>query len=265
MIRTLSLWKWPSVSIRGAVRMWRRDIVLYRRSYKMNILPNFFQPILYLVAIGVGLGVYLRDAIGGVPYIQFIAPGLAATAAMNGSVFEITFNLFIKMNVSRIYDSVITTPLEPEDAGLGELMWTTTRSALYSVGFLAVLGALGHVDVWGALLAFPALVLVGMAFALVGCIYTCSVPSIDYFTYFFVLIVTPLFLFSGIFFPVEDLPRVAQIVAWLTPLHHGVELTRAITLGNTNVGVWGHALWLAGFCLLTFPPAINLFRRRLVV
>lgn len=264
MERLLLLWRWPSVSLRGAGRMWLRDLTLYRRAWTMNILPNFFEPLLFLVAIGFGLGLYLRNSVEGVPYGHFIAPGLAAAAAMNGAVFEVTFNVFVKANFARLYDAVITTPLEPEDCAAGELMWAVSRSLIYTVAFVSIMAALGYIRSPAGAVALVALPLVGLALGLVGLIFTSLVPSIDFYTYFFTLFVTPLFLFSGIFFPIEVLPKAVGVLAWFTPLYHGVEMARALTLGGDLGAAGGHALWLVVFSAVLLPPALNLFRRRLI-
>ena len=246
--------------------MWERDLTLYRRTYKYNLLPQFFAPILYLLSIGLGLGRYLGSEIGGVPYVQYIAPGLAAMAAMNGVVFELTFNLYGKLQFARLYDAVIATPLEPEDVAVGELLWALTRCMIYVVGFLVVMAMFGDLTSFsGALLALISLPLVGIVFGLIALIYTCIVPSIDFFTYFFVFFYTPLFLFSGIFFPIENLPAAAEYAAFLSPLYHGVEMTRRFALGGDMGTALLHAAILVGFSLILFPPAINLMRRRLVV
>ncbi|HVL99387.1 MAG TPA: ABC transporter permease [Egibacteraceae bacterium] len=255
----------PNASLRAATRLWRRNMTLYRRSWHRNILPNFFEPLLYLVSIGLGLGLFIGEQILGVDYVVYIAPGLAAAAAMNGAVFEVTYNVYVKLRYYHLYDAVVTTPLEPEDVALGELLWATTRSFIYGTAFLLVIAALGYVRSPAALLAPLAVVLIGGAFALIGMIVTTLMPGIDFFSYFFTLFITPLFLFSGIFFPVEVLPAAAQPIAWLTPLHHGVEIVRALLLTGEVRAVAGHALWLAVFSALLYAPAVNLFRRRLVV
>ncbi|MDP8970063.1 MAG: ABC transporter permease, partial [Actinomycetota bacterium] len=197
----LQLLRWPNVSPRCAARMWQRNLTLYRRSWTRNVLPSFFEPLLYLLSIGFGLGLYVGDRILGVDYVVFIAPGLAAAAAMNGAVFEVTFHVYFKLRYGRLYDAVITTPLEPEDVAAGELLWAVTRSLIYGTAFLVVMAALGYVASPAALIAPIGFVLVGASFGLVGLIYTTLIPQADLFSYFFTLFVTPLFLFSGIFFP----------------------------------------------------------------
>ena len=260
-----SLWRWPDVSPRAAVRMWRRDLTLYRRSWRRNILPNFLEPLLYLLAFGLGLGTYIGTEILDVPYAAFIAPGLAASSAMYGAMFEVTYNVFVKMNFEKLYDAVITTPLEPEDVAAGELLWAVTRSFIYGTAFIAVIVALGHAHSPWTIAAPFALPLIGASMAMAGLIFTALVTNIDRFTYLFNFIVVPMFLFSGIFFPIERLPDAAQTIAWLTPLHHGVEMSRALVLTGDVATAASHAAWLVVFTAVLFPAAIELVRRRLVV
>jgi lipooligosaccharide transport system permease protein len=253
----------PAASPTRAWRTWRRNAILFRRGWRRFVLPNFLEPVLYLFAIGVGLGAYVRTEIAGIPYVDYIAPGLAAASAMYGAIFELTYNVFVKLRFHRVYDAVITTPLEPGDVGLGELMWAVTRSFMYGSVFLSVVVVLGHAHAWTTVLAFLLLPLVGLSMGLLALIYTALVRDIELFTYFFNVFVIPLFLFSGIFFPVADLPLVVQGIAWLTPLYHGVEMSRALVLSGDLLGALQHVVWLVVFCALLLPLALNLFARRL--
>jgi len=260
----LRAWRWPSVSWPNAGRMWQRNAMLFRRGWRLFVIPNFFEPVLYLLSIGLGLGLYVGQQIMGIEYVVFIAPGLAAASAMNGAVFEVTYNIFVKLQYAKLYDAVITTPLEPEDAAAGELAWAVTRSLMYGVTFVVVMAVLGYVRSPLALLTPIAVAEIGVGFAALGLLITAIIPRIELYTYFFTMFVTPMFLFSGIFFPIDDLPAAVRPVAWFTPLHHGVELLRALCLSGDLASAGGHALWLAVFCVLLGPPAINLMRRRLV-
>jgi lipooligosaccharide transport system permease protein len=263
-MRVLALWRPPSVSPRGALRIWQRNLLLYRRSWLMNILPNFFSPLLYLVSIGIAVGVYIGTKISGIEYVVFLAPALAGNAAMNGGVFETTYNVFVKMRFSKLYDAVITTPLEPEDVAAGELAWATTRAVLYGMAFLVVMLGFGFIHSWLAVLTPIEFALLGLVFALVGMIFTALSPSIDYFSYFFTLFVTPLFLFSATFFPISNLPQPLQVVAWISPLFHGSEALRDLTLRGDLGDAALHSLWLLVACLVLLPPALNLMRSKLV-
>jgi len=261
----LDIVRWPQASPRGALRIWQRNVILYRRSWLSNILPNFFSPVLYLLSIGIGVGFYVGTRISGLPYTVYLAPALAANAALNGAVFETTYNVFVKLKWDKVYDAAITTPLEPEDIALGELLWGTTRAVIYGVAFMVVMLFLGDLRSPLAILSLVAFALIGLVFALIGLIFTSLAPTIDWFSYFFTLFVMPIFLFSGTFFPVDRLPAPLQVVSWFSPLSHGAEMLRDLMLRGNLLGAAGHGLWLAVACAILYPPACNLFRRRLVV
>jgi lipooligosaccharide transport system permease protein len=261
--RTPSLLRIPDVRLRSAWRLWERNAAIYRRTYKLNILPNFFEPFFYLLAMGLGLGAYL-SRIKGVEYIDYIAPGLVATAAMFGTSFEVTFNCFVKMQFGKIYDAAMATPLTIEDVGLGELLWGTTRALIYGQVFLLIASAFGVVHTPLALLSPIAITMIGLMFSVIGLTFTAIVPLIDYFTYYWTLFITPMFLFSGIFFPLDRFPDWAKVVAWFMPLHHAVNLMRALTLtGDLRDAVLA-AAWIAVLTAGLFVLPLNLLRRRLV-
>lgn len=254
----------PSVSLRAAGYTWQRNAITFSRAWRSYLLPNFLEPLLYLLAIGLGIGVYVGRQIGDVPYPAYIAPGLAASSAMYGAVFHLTYNTFVKLEYQRAYDAVITTPSEPEDVALGELLWAVTRAGLYGGAFVTIVVLLGYADSWWTPLAYLGLPLVGLSMGLVALLFTVIVTDIERFTYFFNLFIIPLFLFSGIFFPITTLPDAAQRLAWLTPLHHGVEMTRSLVLTGAPGRALAHAAWLVVFSALLLPPTLNLMRRRLI-
>lgn len=262
--RLRGLWRMPPVSLPRAWRVWSRNALLFRRGWKKFVLPNFLEPLLYLLAIGLGLGMFVGDQIAGVPYAEWIAPGLAASSAMYGATFELTYNVYVKLNFHHSYDAIVTTPVEAEDIALGELLWGTTRGALYGTTFMIVVVAFGYASSWWALLSVPLLALVALSMGLLGLIFTALTPDIEMYTYYFNVFIVPLFLFSGIFFPITTLPEIAQPLAWLTPLHHGVEMNRALVLTGDIVTALQHAAWLVVFSALLVPPALNLVRRKLI-
>ncbi len=236
------------IDLRMATVVWWRNVTVYRHTWVLNILPNFFEPLLYLLGMGVGLGFYMQDGIDGANYLAFIGPGLLAAAAMNGAVFETTYNMYVKMYFAKLYDAFLCTPAQIQDIAIGELMWAVTRSAIYGLGFLSVLVGLtiaGYpvLTSWTAIFLFPAALLIGLMFGLIGQLFTSSIRSIDLYSYFYTLFITPLFLFSGIFFPVERFPY-GEEVAFFTPLHHGVRLCRALASGEITSDVWISAGWM---------------------
>jgi lipooligosaccharide transport system permease protein len=253
----------PDIRLSSAWHLWERDAAIYRRTYKLNILPNFFEPFLYLLAMGLGLGAYL-SRIRGVSYMEFIAPGLVAVAAMYGASFEVTFNCFVKMQFGKVYDAVRSTPLTAEDIGLGELLWATTRALIYGSVFLAIASTFGVVHSWWAVLAPVGVAMTGLMFAVIGLTFTAVIPLIDYYTYYWTMFITPMFLFSGIFFPLDRLPHAVQVVAWFIPLHQAVNMMRALILTGDIGAAAASALWIAVVTGGLFVVPLNLLRRRLV-
>jgi lipooligosaccharide transport system permease protein len=255
----------PDISARAAFRLWRRNATTYSHTWQMNILPNFFEPFFYLVAIGFGLGRFV-ESIDGIEYASYIAPGLAATSSMYGASFDATFNVFVKLHFDKLYDAVTVTPLSAEDVVLGELMWAITRSLLYGLPFVAIAALFGLVESPWALLAPVAVAATGFCFGTIALTFTAFIPTIDLYSFFFTLFITPMFLFSGIFFPIDTLPAWAQPLAWFSPLFHAAALFRELFgVGGSGAGAaLGHLAWLLGLGAILFPVAPNVFRVRLV-
>ena len=253
----------PDVRLSHAWRLWKRNAVIYRRTYKMNLLPNFFEPFFYLLAMGLGLGAYLTS-VNGIPYIDYIAPGLVAVAVLYGCSFDVTFNCFVKMEFAKIYDAIIVTPLTIEDIGLGELLWATTRAFIYGVVFLVIAAGFGVVHSWLVVFAPIAIALTGMMFSVIGLTFTALIPLIDYFTYYWTLFITPMFLFSGVFFPLERMPDWLQTAAWFVPLHQAVVLMRALILEGDGLAALKAGAWIATVTAALFVLPLNLLHRRLV-
>ncbi len=253
------------IDLNMAKAVWWRNATVYRRTWLKNILPNFFEPLLYLVGMGLGLGFYVGKGISGQNYIAFIGPGLLASAAMNGSIFEVTYNLFVKLHFDKLYDAYLTTPAQMQDVAMGELLWSVTRAGIYGTAFMIVLLAMtlfGYpiITSWTAILMPPAVLLIGMTFALIGMWFSSYIKTIDLYSYFYTLFLTPLFLFSGIFFPTSRFPHGDQI-AWFTPLYHGVRLMRGLAHGQIDTGVWVSTAWLVVVSLVLFIIVPRRMRR----
>jgi len=241
----------PRVSLRAALHVWQRNLSVYRKTWKLNVLPNFFEPVLYLVAMGIGIGGYIRDGIEGLSYLQFIAPGLVVSSAMNGATFETTYNVFVKMFFGKTYEAITAAPVNLEDVLVGELLWATSRATVYGGIFAMVVSGFGLVSPWKLPLLLPVVVLTGWLFASIGLLYTSCIKVIDLYSFYFTLWLTPLFLFSGIFFPVTRLPEWAQALAWATPLFHCVSLSKDIVherLSGTSLVHLGYVLVVAAAC-----------------
>src|SRR5919201_774712 len=241
--RSTTLVRAISPSPRIAARVWRRDARNFSKLWRGALLPTFLDPLFYLFAMGFGLGTYLAT-IQGIPYKNFIAPGLIASAAMWSAVFETTYNTYIKMNENRLYDALVATPVEVPDLVTGEIAWSATRSLVYGSSFLAVISVFGLVDSWWALTVPLFLLFGGACFGVIGMVFTALIPKIDLYSYFFTLFITPMFLFAGIFFPLAKLPDALEVVAWFTPLSPLVNLMRELATGPDFLSVFGNAAWL---------------------
>lgn len=217
-----------------AHRILERNILVYRRTW-IVAFSGFFEPVFYLFSIGVGVGRLVGDldvpGVGPISYTAFVAPALLASAAMNGAVFESTFNIFFKLKWGRIYDAMLATPLVPLDIALGEIGWSLIRGGLYASGFLIVMLLMGLVTSWWAVLVVPAALLIGLAFGAVGMAATTFMRGWQDFDYV-TLVTLPLFLFSATFYPIDVYPPVIQTLTRFSPLFHGTELIRSLSLGN---------------------------------
>ena len=240
-----------SVSLPHAGAVWRRNASMYRRIWMLNILPNFFEPVLYLVSIGIGVGAYI-DQMGGTSYAAFLAPGLVCVAAMNGASFEVTYNIFVRLNFEKQYDAMLTTPIQPDDVLVGEVLWATTRASIYGTCFFIVVALFGLVPLPSGLLVLPVIPLTGLLFAAIGIAFSLRIKTIDLYSFYFTLFLTPLFLFSDVFFPLEErLTGAWQWVAEALPLLHPVRLARSAFAGYATLTVaWDLAYILVVSTLL---------------
>ncbi len=239
-----------------------RNARVFSKAWRGALAPQFIDPLFYLVAMGYGLGTYIAS-INGVPYKEFIAPGLIASSAMWAASFECTYNVYIRMREYHLYDAVLSTPVEVQDLVAGDLIWSSVRAVIYGTVFLLVVTAFGLVSSWWAL-AIPAAVLIGgLAFSTLAYTFTALIPRIDLYSYYFTLGITPMFLFSGIFFPFNRLPGWVEGVAWLTPLYHFVQVTRGLAVGP-NAMVLVHLAILLALSAALFVIPVRAVRRRLV-
>ncbi len=221
--------------------------------YWLVLLSGFFEPLLYLLSIGVGVGALVGDLTlpGGrtIEYAAFVAPAMLASSAMAGVLSETTFNFFGKIKYMRLYDGVLATPVRPFEIALGELCWAMVRGAVYAAGFLVVMVGMGLTSAWSAVLAFPAALLIGFAFGGLGMALSTYMRSWQDFD-LMGSVQYALFLFSGTFVPAESYPPVLRIIVELTPLYQSVELIRPITTGSVGWDALGHVAYLAAATLL---------------
>lgn len=223
-----------------------RNALAYRRMW-VTFLTGFAEPFLYLVSIGIGVGRLVGDVAAPdgrmVPYDAFVAPGLLAAAAMNGSVFDTTFNFFFKFKYAKTFDAMLATPLGVGDVAVGELGWALLRGTMYAAAFLVTMAALGLVQSGWAVLGLPVAMLIGFGFAGAGMAATTWMRSFVDFDKVN-LVTIPLFLFSATFFPLSRYPDAMEWVVAVTPLYQGVALVRAVTLGDLGWALLVHAAYL---------------------
>jgi lipooligosaccharide transport system permease protein len=231
---------------RRARRLVERNLMVYRRGW-IFFVSGFFEPFFYLLSIGVGLNKLVGSlTLAGRPiaYTAYVAPGLLASSAMNGAIFDSTFNVFFKLKIAKTYDAVLSTPLTPNDVALGELAWSLTRGATYSAAFMVVMSGLGYVISPWVALCYPGALLISFAFGACGMAATSFMRSWQDFDKVSLSII-PLFLFSATFYPLEVYPGWLQLVVRFTPLYQGVALLRGLDAGLMSWSLAGHAAYLA--------------------
>jgi lipooligosaccharide transport system permease protein len=249
-----------------ALRAYEYWLTSYRRVWRGSIGSTVLNPVLYLSALGVGLGSIVNRGHGlGVPYLDYVAPGILASTAMMVASFESAYAVMAAIRWTRQFHAMLATPLGIRDVVAGHQLYAATRVAIASGIYLAVIAAFGAVHTWLALLAFPAAILLGLSFSAPITALAGRLENDQGFNALFRFGITPMFLFSGTFFPVSRLPQGIRELAWLTPTWHGVDLIRHLTLGGA--GLWaslGHAGYLALWAAIGFWLARRTFTRRLV-
>ncbi len=243
--------------------VFRRHLIVFSRNWKVNLTFNFFEPLLYLAALGLGLGAYVLP-MEGLPYLHYLAPGLVASSAMFATTYECTYGTFVRMEFQKSFHAMVATPVTMDDVIAGELLYGTFKSVLYGSVIIVVIAVLGLVGSLWVLLVPLVLAVAGLLLAVISVIWTGLVPNIDNFNYFFSLIITPLFLFSGVFFPVSGLPEIIQKAAWFSPLYHIVNLIRSLVLGQVDLSLAGELIWLLAAIALLLPFPFYLMRRLMI-
>lgn len=243
-----------------------RNMAAYRRMWLL-LCTGAFEPIFYLLSLGVGLGKLIPDVTGptGAPvkYVDFVAPALLATAAMNGAIYDSTFGIFHRLKYDKVYDAILATPLTPPDIALGELIWCLMRGGLYALAFTAVVACFGVLSSPWALLAIPAALLIGVGFAGLGMAVATFMRSWQDFEIVNLLLM-PMFLFSTTFFPLGVYPRGLQLFVEITPLYQGIEIVRGLMLGVIEPALGLRALYLAVMAVLGLSIASRRFGKLLL-
>ena len=255
-------------SLRRSRRMVQRNLIVYKHAW-MIIFSGFFEPLFYLMGIGLGLGGMI-GLVDGIPYSAFVAPALLASSCMNGAITDGFYNIWFKLHYEKTYDGVLATPMRVADIAFGEMMWAVTRGSLYATIFIVVvltsgllIGTPMILSRW-ALLALPAAVLSAACFSSIAICATTFVRKIQDFDTVTGLAILPMFLFSGTFFPVSHLPSLAQWIVGFLPLYNAIEILRALTTGRMGWSILAHVVYLIAIGVLAFTIAMRRLERSLI-
>lgn len=252
---------------RRFIRVWQRNLTAYGQSWKVSFIPPLLEPLFYLLAFGVGLSGLVGNILyrgEEITYVAFMAPALVAITIMNNAFFENTYSSFVRMYYYKTFDAMMATPLTVQEIIAGEILWGATKALIATAIMMAVLSGFGLIRYPEGLLLLPLAFLGGIAFGAAGMICTAIVRNIELFNLPVFLFVTPMFLFGGTFFPIENLPLWAQRTAAFMPLTHLVDLARAFSRGRVDATVLPGLGYLILFAAVAFPLAIGRMRRRLI-
>lgn len=251
-----------NIDLKRVMSVWNRNFAVYKKLYKSSLVLNFVDPILYLVAFGIGFAGYVGE-IKGMPYVKFIASGIVATSAAFATTYECTYGTFVRMHFQKTFDAILATPVNVYELILGEMFWGATKSLIYGTIIIIVIVVAKLVDSVEIILSLPFLFVAGIVFAEISLIAVSIVPGIDSFNYFYTLLITPLFLFSGIFFPLDNMPKIFQDLAFFNPMYHEVEILRGLAQGKIWMTI-DNMTWLVVTALILFFPSIQRLRRRIL-
>ena len=251
------------MNMRNWTMGWYRNFMVWKKLAIPSMIGNLADPMIYLFGLGLGLGL-LVGQVNGVSYIAFLAAGTTASSVMMSASFESMYSAFSRMHVQRTWEAIMHAPLTLGDVVLGEIMWAASKAVLSGMAIMLVAGVLGYAQLPGALLALPVIVLAGIAFASLAMIVTALAPSYDFFMFYQTLVMTPMLLLSGVFFPLEQLPASAQAATQVLPLAHAVALIRPIMLGRPVDNLALHLIVLGAYAAVALVVALVLLRRRLL-
>jgi lipooligosaccharide transport system permease protein len=251
----------PQFSLRF-IPIWRRHFMVWRKVAVPSILGHLADPVIYLLGLGYGLG-SLMPNLGGTSYMVFLAAGTVCYSTMNSASFEALYSGFARMHEQRTWDAILNTPVTLDDVVMSEILWAATKSLMSGLAVLSVIGLLGLSHSWMSLWMIPLALLVGLCFAGLGLVMTALAPSYDFFMYYFTLVITPMMMLCGVFFPVTQLPPLWQMVSAMLPLSHAVELARPLMTGSAPPQALMHISVLLIYSVSGFYVALVLFRRRL--
>ncbi len=257
-----NLYAWPELSTRW-IAVWRRNWLVWRRLAVPSILGNLADPLIMLFGLGYGLGAMIGE-VNGSSYFAYLAAGFVATSTMYAATFEALYSAFSRMHVQRTWEGIVNAPMTLDDVLAGEWAWAATKALAAGACLLFIVTVLGYSTPALALAALPVVVLVGLAFAAVGLAVNALASNYDFFSYYMTLVLTPMMMLSGVFFPVERMPEPVQYGAMALPLYHGVAVIRPLLDGRLAPGIALHVSVLAAYAIVGFYVATVLTRRRLL-
>jgi lipooligosaccharide transport system permease protein len=252
----------PLVSLRF-VPVWRRNVLVWRKLAIASVLGNIADPLLYMLALGFGIGSLIGD-VNGMSYIAFIGTGMVCQSAMFTASFEGMYSAFSRMHVQRTWEGIINAPIALDDVVLAEWIWCATKSVISTAAILVVIIALGYGHTWLAIWVLPIGLLVGLVFGAAGLVMNALAANYDFFTYFFTLVLTPMLLLSGVYFPVAQMPDWLATVSSFLPLKHAIDLARPLLLGQVPQNVLLNVVVLLAYAGAAYYVALVLTRRRLL-
>lgn len=254
---------WTPVVPTRWIAVWRRNFLVWRKLMIPSLIGHFGEPVLYLTLFGYGLGALVGE-VDGMPYMVFIASGLACSTAMFAASFEALYSAFTRMKEQETWSAMLNTPLGVADVAAGEIVWAATKGLVNAAALMIVAGLLGLVQGPMAVMALPIILLAGLAFGGMAMVVTAVAPSYDFFLYYFTLVLTPMLLLGGVFFPLENLPGFVRDITWVLPITHTVALVRPLMTDTETSNVLLHLGVITLWAVATWAVAIRLLARRLL-
>ncbi len=252
----------PLLSLRF-IPVWRRNLLVWRKLALASVLGNIADPLLYMLALGFGIGSLIGE-VDGMSYVAFIGTGMVCQSAMFTASFEGMYSAFSRMHVQRTWEGIINAPIALDDVVLAEWIWCATKSVISTAAILGVIMVLGYGHTWLAFWVLPIGLLVGLVFGAAGLVMNALAANYDFFTYFFTLVLTPMLLLSGVYFPVAQMPGWLETVAAFLPLKHAIDLARPLLLGQVPANIALHVAVLIAYAAAAYYVALVLTRRRLL-
>ncbi len=256
-------WAFPRFSLRFWP-IWQRNFLVWKKLAGTSILGNLADPMFYMLGFGYGLG-SLMPQVGGVSYMTFLSAGTICYSTMNSASFEVLYSGFSRMHVQKTWEAILNAPVDLDDVLLAELIWGASKSLLSGLAILIVIWILGLQQDWAlSLWVIPVTLLIGLTFSAMGLVMTSISPNYEFFMYYFTLVITPMVLLCGVFYPADRMPAFLQLIASGLPLTHAINLVRPLIQGNIPSHLTGHITNMLGWTTLSYWLATVLTRRRLL-